>query len=134
MWTPPYCPDLQPIETFWGCGKNHVASRFVNGRSTQDTIRDLREGWYGTETMQKKYLKLGASGVHKKAVNCRKLELRSIRMANEKFIPLCEGIEGQIGGLIVDCNYQTGTIEYPIDLVVMNMAHEMDEIDLSDEL
>ena len=25
LWTPPYCPELQPIELFWASGKNHVA-------------------------------------------------------------------------------------------------------------
>ena len=25
LWTPPYCPELQPIELFWAARKNHVA-------------------------------------------------------------------------------------------------------------
>ena len=25
LWTPPYCPDLQPIELFWAAGRNHAA-------------------------------------------------------------------------------------------------------------
>ena len=25
LWIPPYFPDLQPIEMFWGNGKNHVS-------------------------------------------------------------------------------------------------------------
>jgi transposase len=28
LWTPPYCPDLQPIELFWAAGKNHVRLMF----------------------------------------------------------------------------------------------------------
>jgi hypothetical protein len=31
LWTPPYCPWLQPIETFWAHGKNHAASKNRNG-------------------------------------------------------------------------------------------------------
>ena len=47
LWTPPYCPDLQPIETFWAVGKNHVADKYYDGRSMIETVADLREGWYG---------------------------------------------------------------------------------------
>ena len=25
LWTPPYCPELQPIKFFWAVRKNHVA-------------------------------------------------------------------------------------------------------------
>ena len=47
LWTPPYTPTLQPIEEFWGGGKNYVASLYVNGRQMKEVVRQLRIGWYG---------------------------------------------------------------------------------------
>lgn len=48
LFTPPYCPALQPIELFWGHGKNHVARNFETGRTMAQAWAQLREGWYGT--------------------------------------------------------------------------------------
>ena len=48
LFTPPYCPDLQPIELFWAAGKNWA--RYLNTehrRSIEKCIEDLRAGWYG---------------------------------------------------------------------------------------
>ena len=28
IWTPPYCPELQPIELFWAAGKNYVVMQY----------------------------------------------------------------------------------------------------------
>ena len=39
IFTPPYTPNLQPIETVWGVVKNKVASQYVYGRN----IEQLRE-------------------------------------------------------------------------------------------
>lgn len=47
LWTPPYCPDLQPIELFWAGGKNYAASMYFTGRKMQDIVKHLRQGWYG---------------------------------------------------------------------------------------
>ena len=33
LWTPPYCPELQPIELFWAAGKNHVAAKFETNQT-----------------------------------------------------------------------------------------------------
>jgi hypothetical protein len=56
---------------------------------------------------------------------------KSIRMADAKFVPLCEEISGNIGRLVVDSTYnKAGTSEYPIDLVVLDLANS---IDLNDD-
>ena len=47
LWTPPYCPELQPIELFWAVGKNHVALQNTNHTTMKDVVKNLREGWYG---------------------------------------------------------------------------------------
>jgi hypothetical protein len=38
LWTPPYCPDLQPIELFWAAGKNHCAYWHLSERSIKETV------------------------------------------------------------------------------------------------
>ena len=38
LWTPPYCPWLQPIETFWAHGKNHAAAKNRNGRTMRECM------------------------------------------------------------------------------------------------
>ena len=42
LFTPPYTPNLQPIETVWAVVKNHVASSFTYGRA----ITELKEQTY----------------------------------------------------------------------------------------
>ena len=46
LWTPPYNPELQPIELFW-VSKNHAALNASCDITMKDTVRHLREGWYG---------------------------------------------------------------------------------------
>ena len=47
LWTPPYVPELQPIELFWGVGKNYAGYSHYKGRTMRETVADLRDGWYG---------------------------------------------------------------------------------------
>ena len=49
LWTPPYCPQLQPIELFWAAGKNFAASCHYGGRTMKETVQHLRYGWYGNK-------------------------------------------------------------------------------------
>eukprot|EP00957_Ditylum_brightwellii_P186274 14181061-Ditylum_brightwellii.AAC.1 len=48
LWTPPYCPSLQPIETYWACGKNHSSFNSFDGINMKDTIKLLHEGISGS--------------------------------------------------------------------------------------
>lgn len=71
IFTPPYCPDLQPIEEFWGAGKNYA--RLVNlehKRAISKCIEDIRTGWYGN--------------ADRGPVNCARLVARSIEAANRR--------------------------------------------------
>ena len=50
IWTPPYCPEFQPIELVWGAGKQRAASLYFPGRNLKQTRLDLRKGFYGCDT------------------------------------------------------------------------------------
>ena len=116
LWTPPYCPDLQPIEMFWSAGKQYAANRFSVGRTMKETIKHLRQGWYGTgeEYEDNSILKRGP-------VDCLKLVEHSIKKANTKFIPICDGILGLIRDLVINENHNEGEVIFPIDALVVDL-------------
>ena len=69
VFTPPYCPDVQPIELFWAHGKNFVASQYCNDRQLWQCRDQIRIAWYGGL-----YTPVGADGQqYKKAANCAAL-------------------------------------------------------------
>jgi len=70
LWTPPYCPALQPIEEFWGAGKNFAAAHYENDRTMRECIGQLQDGWYGNPDRKDKY------GKPKAAVKCGSLVRR----------------------------------------------------------
>jgi hypothetical protein len=45
--TPPMEPNCQPIELLWGCVKNKIADRYLNGRTVTETRKQCMEGFYG---------------------------------------------------------------------------------------
>jgi hypothetical protein len=59
---------------------------------------------------------------HKAPVDCNKLFTESIKAAATKCLPLCEGISGTIGALIIDPTYQQDEIDIPIDALVLDLA------------
>lgn len=79
LWTPPYTPTLQPIEEWWGAGKNYVASLYINGRKMREVVEQLRTGWYG-------------DGAEKQPVPCDRLVAHAIADANRRM--------QEVGGLI----------------------------------
>ena len=96
LFTPPYCPDLQPIELFWACGKNRArdlldarALEESRNRSIEQTVNDLREGWYG-------------NGSTITPCNCAGLVRTAIKKANER-VGFDELLSGDVEhGLTVD--------------------------------
>lgn len=125
LWTPPYCPELQPIELFWASGKNHVALKFQNDFKMRDIVKYLREGWYGNGNQF-----IDGHPYQKKPVDCRKLWNTCLKFARTKFIPLCDGISGTVEDLVIDENYVDEEVDVPIDTLVLNLANE----DVDDEL
>ena len=79
LWTPPYCPTLQPIEEFWGAGKNYVASQYFDKRKMKSVIDQLRDGWYGN------------AALGKEAVPCHRLIERAMDDADRRMT--------EVGGL-----------------------------------
>ena len=59
---------------------------------------------------------------HKAPVDCNKLFAESVKAAATKFLPLCEGISGPIGALIIDPTYQEDEIDIPIDALALELA------------
>lgn len=47
IYTPPYCPDLQPIECFWAIIKNRVAIDWFKNRTIKETWQHLMNAMYG---------------------------------------------------------------------------------------
>jgi hypothetical protein len=124
LWTPPYCPDLQPIELFWAAGKNHAAWMHFDGRKMKDVVSHLRAGWYGNKHL---FAGLGRdpdrrdcvgddeNHPFKEGVSCQKLWLAMIKKADEVFIKMCPGLSGTIGSLVDDGLYQPQAVNVPID-------------------
>ena len=79
LWTPPYTPTLQPIEEFWGGGKNYVASLYTNGRKMREVVEQLRIGWYG-------------DGANKKPLPCDRLVSHAMDDADRRM--------QEVGGLL----------------------------------
>ena len=143
LWTPPYSPDLQPIELFWAAGKNHAASMSFAGIKMKQTMKHVRDGWYGN------LHEFDANGVplitepsylhqQKQPVDCMKLFQKMVSMGNKKFIPMCEGISGTLGQLTVDTSHIPIRAGVPIDILMSDMArfveygNEYDEMNNDD--
>ena len=90
LWTPPYSPKLQPIEEFWGAGKNYAASQYTNDRTMRECVAQLQDGWYGNPAKKTK------DGKPKRAVKCGSLVRRSIEHANLT-LKRVGGLTGEVG-------------------------------------
>jgi len=130
LWTPPYVPELQPIELFWGVGKNYAGYAHYKDRTMKETVGDLRDGWYGnvhwpapTLDPDGNEVENSAAAVIRKnegirhlAVNCNALTEVAIKEADKR-IAWCAGIQGSVyGGVTVTPGYNADAA-IPIDLV-----------------
>lgn len=130
LWTPPYCPDLQPIELFWAAGKNNVSLNYYHGRSCVNTVKDLRDGWYGNLYKEgDEMVPRVPEGEDPDVVelldpsDCGKLVAHSIKCANTR-VEAVPGISGKVdadGQLTIDPAYQRVDVAptaVPIDTLV----------------
>ena len=51
IYTPPYLPEVQPIERAWAIVKNYVASQYKNGRTIPQLLQQTKRGLYGDGTV-----------------------------------------------------------------------------------
>ena len=134
LWTPPYCPQLQPIELFWACGKNFVADSHYGGRTMKETVKHLRYGWYGNKhlfdvpidtptNMYPPFVMEGRSKIRfRNPVNCESLVKTALKYANGKFMALADGISGTIDDLVIDEGYESNAKDVPVDLLLIDLS------------
>ena len=78
LFTPPYCPDCQPIELVWAIVKGRVGRDWVKGRTVRQTFDQLCNAFYGGTTS------IGTTWKPISARLCNKLVERSLRMAQKR--------------------------------------------------
>ena len=124
LFTPPYCPELQPIELFWAAGKNHVALKHKHETTMRDVVESLREGWYGNGDEYE-----DTHPLFKRPVDCLKLWQKSLEIATTKFVKLCDGISGVMGDLDVDRDFVDKEVSIPIDTLVCHVSRGDDALE-----
>ena len=90
----------------------------------QETVRHLREGWYRNGSTY-----LDGHPLKKGEIDCSKLIEHSLKIASTKFVPVCWGVNGTIGELVLDKNYIPKPCEVPIDTLVLTLNKEAEEDD-----
>jgi hypothetical protein len=67
-------------------------------------------------------------GMHSKGASVTYRRLRNWFFAATKFIPLCDGISGTIGTLVVDAHYVEDVVLFPIDALVVDFSQMDDDV------
>jgi hypothetical protein len=65
----------------------------------------------------------------KEGVDCSKLLRTSLDFAATKFVPLCDGISGTIGTLVVDGDYVEDAVAFPIDIYAKLLSAQNDYLE-----
>lgn len=93
-----------------------------------DTVEHLRDGWYGNDYKFADPLKRPGYHVLPKArVDCGRLFDHCVNNINTIAIPVCRGLEGKIGALIVDPNFVRNTDALPVDIFLLGLDAVLDE-------
>jgi hypothetical protein len=95
-------------------------------RTMKQTVSQIREEWYGNHWD----VSVGHTD-RKGGVDCSKHFGTRLDFAATKFVPLCDGISGTIGALVVDRDYVEDAVAFPIDALVVDLS-KLDD-DLIDE-
>jgi hypothetical protein len=66
--------------------------------------------------------------MHSKGVSVTNRRLRNWFFTATKFIPLCDGISGTIGTLVVDAHYVEDAVSFPIDALVVDLSQIDDDV------
>ena len=122
IWTPPYTPETQPIETFWGEGNGYARRNYRAGQTMRETVNHIRDWWYRNEFLSTDghdglTYRRGNFGMLKKAADCAKHIEHSI-MECDKRVVWCGGITGTMrGGVTILPGYSADTA-VPIDAII----------------
>ena len=106
MFTPPYSPDLQPIEVVWAIAKGRAAGLWIPKQKLRDTFDNLCKGFYGGATG---FVEENEFGEKKEIIispistkTCKGLIKRVIENANRRIKNDPEmGLSGTIEDLLV---------------------------------
>ena len=119
IFTPPYCPQYQPIELFWAHGKNYVADMVFPKRSLIEARNQLRDGWYGC---------VNSDGQRHRACDCSKLISHCLKEA-QKALDADELLSGKLG---ININVSEND---KLEAQIMDTSHEGgDDPDFNDSL
>lgn len=88
IFTPPYCPTLQPIELVWASVKNRVRDWLYNKRSMQETRKHILQGFYGRP--EKNWPEITKE-------NCENLITKVVTKECPKFVALDDKLSGAVG-------------------------------------
>ena len=84
----------------------------------QNVVKYLCEVWHGNDDM------FGITATKNKcSFDCCKLWARCLTITGTKFVPLCEGISGEIGKLEVDDLFRYESVNLYIDILVVDLTH-----------
>jgi hypothetical protein len=112
----------------------HVADCNCNSVDLRDVVETLRHGWYGNHMFFEEHedeidpisgciRSRGRYILPRDTLDCYSLVQHTITDINRKYIPMCDGLSGTLGSLIIDPDYETNLDGLPIDMVVMNVAN-----------
>ena len=90
-------------------------------------VEQLREGWYGNETLEFKSIKRTVA-----KANCLGIYNKTIRLANDRFVKLCPDLTGTLGNLVHQRNDEGSSAAFPIDLVIADYGAIV-EIDIDED-
>ena len=116
--------EVEPIELFWGQGKNYARSMSSATTTNREVVAHLREGWYGNEEEYDSYddVTRPYHMKRRKPVDCERLFLHCIDLANTKYIPLCDGIDGTMDNLIIHADHVRIVDGIPLDIQMLDMV------------
>ena len=85
----------------------------------KDVVKALREGWHGNG---KTYP--ATHPLFKRSVDCRGLWRTCLKYARTIYVPIREGINGEVGSLVVDESHTDELCDIPIDTLVLDLTKE----------
>ena len=81
IFTPPYAPDVQPIELIWALSKRFVGKNWFKERTLRETAEQLYVSWYGGDVKKKGVV---VDTVESISLMCGKLVERSLKRINDR--------------------------------------------------